>query len=107
MKALVYHGPKKVSVDNVPDAKIEKPTDVVIKLTTANICGSDLHMYEGRTDVEKGKILGHENLGEVVEVGKAVDSVKQGNKVVLPFNIGCGFCANCERGGGVGQLVEK
>jgi glutathione-independent formaldehyde dehydrogenase len=98
MKALVYHGPKKVSVDNVPDAKIEKLTDVVVKLTTTNICGSDLHMYEGRTDVEKGKILGHENLGEVVEVGKAVDTVKKGDHVVLPFNIGCGFCANCERG---------
>jgi threonine dehydrogenase-like Zn-dependent dehydrogenase len=98
MKALVYHGPKKVSVDKVPDPKIEKYTDVIIKLTTTNICGSDLHMYEGRTDVEKGKILGHENLGEVVEVGKAVDTVKKGDKVVLPFNIGCGFCANCERG---------
>ena len=98
MKALVYHGPKKVSVDKVPDAKLEKLTDVVIELTTTNICGSDLHMYEGRTDVEKGKILGHENLGEVVEVGKAVDTVKKGDKVVLPFNIGCGFCANCERG---------
>ncbi len=98
MKALVYHGPKKVSVDTVPDAKIEKMTDVLIKLTTTNICGSDLHMYEGRTDVEKGKILGHENMGEVVEVGKAVDRIKVGDKVVLPFNIGCGFCANCERG---------
>ncbi len=98
MKALVYHGPKKVSVDTVPDAKLEKLTDVVIKLTTTNICGSDLHMYEGRTDVKKGKILGHENLGEVVEVGKAVDTVKKGDKVVLPFNIGCGFCQNCERG---------
>src|SRR6195952_5382226 len=98
MKALVYHGPKKISVDTVPDPKIEKLTDVIIKLTTTNICGSDLHMYEGRTDVEKGKILGHENLGEVVEVGKAVDTVKKGDKVVLPFNIGCGFCANCERG---------
>jgi glutathione-independent formaldehyde dehydrogenase len=98
MKALVYHGPKKVSIDTVPDAKIEKLTDVVIKLTTTNICGSDLHMYEGRTDVEKGKILGHENLGEVVEVGKAVDSIKKGDKVVMPFNIACGFCANCERG---------
>ena len=98
MKALVYHGPKKVSVDTVPDSKIEKLTDVVIKLTSTNICGSDLHMYEGRTDVAKGKILGHENLGEVVEVGKAVDTVKKGDKVVLPFNIGCGFCANCERG---------
>jgi glutathione-independent formaldehyde dehydrogenase len=98
MKALVYHGPKKVSVDTVPDAKLEKLTDVVIQLTTTNICGSDLHMYEGRTDVEKGKILGHENLGTVVEVGKAVDVVKKGDRVVLPFNIGCGFCANCERG---------
>ncbi len=98
MKALVYHGPKKVSIDNVPDAKIEKATDVVIRLTTTNICGSDLHMYEGRTNVEKGKVLGHENLGEVVEVGKAVDSIKKGDKVVLPFNIACGFCANCERG---------
>jgi glutathione-independent formaldehyde dehydrogenase len=98
MKALVYHGARKVSVDSVPDAKLEKLTDVVIQLTTTNICGSDLHMYEGRTDVEKGKILGHENLGTVVEVGKAVDVVKKGDKVVLPFNIGCGFCANCERG---------
>ena len=69
MKALVYHGPKKVSVDTVPDPKIEKLTDVLVKLTTTNICGSDLHMYEGRTDVKKGKILGHENLGEVVDVG--------------------------------------
>jgi glutathione-independent formaldehyde dehydrogenase len=98
MKALVYHGPNKVSVDTVDDPRIEKLTDVIVKLTTTNICGSDLHMYEGRTDVEKGKILGHENLGEVVEVGKAVDTVKKGDRVVLPFNIGCGFCANCERG---------
>ncbi len=98
MKALVYHGPKKVSIDNVPDAKIEKLTDVVIKLTTTNICGSDLHMYEGRTDMKPGRILGHENMGEVVEVGKAVDTVKKGDIVSIPFNIGCGFCANCERG---------
>ena len=98
MKALVYHGVKEVSVDKVPDAKIEKPTDVVVKITTTNICGSDLHMYEGRTNVEKGKVLGHENLGRVEEVGKAVDTVKVGDYVCLPFNIGCGFCANCERG---------
>lgn len=98
MKAVVYHGPRKLSVDKVPDAKIEKLTDVVVELTTTNICGSDLHMYEGRTDVEEGKILGHENLGVVVEVGKAVDTIKKGDKVVMPFNVGCGFCANCERG---------
>src|ERR1700749_2567196 len=98
MRALVYHGPRKVSVDNVPDATIERPTDALIRITTTNICGSDLHMYEGRTDVEKGKILGHENMGQVIEVGDGVDRVKVGDWVVLPFNIGCGFCKNCEQG---------
>jgi glutathione-independent formaldehyde dehydrogenase len=98
MKALVYNGPKNVSVDEVPDAKVERPTDVVVEVTTTNICGSDLHMYEGRTDVEKGKVLGHENLGRVLEIGKAVDSLTVGDYVCMPFNIGCGFCENCERG---------
>jgi glutathione-independent formaldehyde dehydrogenase len=98
MRALVYHGPKKVSVDEVPDARIERPTDALIRVTTTNICGSDLHMYEGRTDVEEGKVLGHENMGEVIEVGSGVDRVKVGDMVCLPFNIGCGFCKNCEAG---------
>ena len=98
MKALVYNGPCDVQVKEVPDAKIEKPTDVLVRITTTNICGSDLHMYEGRTSMESGRILGHENLGEVIEVGKAVDRVKVGDIVCLPFNIGCGFCENCERG---------
>jgi SpoVK/Ycf46/Vps4 family AAA+-type ATPase len=81
----------------MPDAKIEKQTDVLVRITTTNICGSDLHMYEGRTDMESGRILGHENLGEVIVIGKAVDRVKVGDMVCLPFNIGCGFCANCGR----------
>lgn len=98
MRAVVYHGPKNVSVDDVPDARIERPTDALIRITTTNICGSDLHMYEGRTDVEQGKIFGHENLGEVIEVGTSVDRVKVGDMVCLPFNIGCGFCKNCEGG---------
>jgi glutathione-independent formaldehyde dehydrogenase len=98
MKALVYNGARDVSIDEVPDAEIELPTDVVIKLTTTNICGSDLHMYEGRTDMEPGRILGHENLGEVVEVGNAVQRITEGDLVCLPFNIGCGYCKNCERG---------
>jgi glutathione-independent formaldehyde dehydrogenase len=98
MKALVYHGPRDVRVENVPDAAIEAPTDVLVRITSTNICGSDLHMYEGRTDVEQGKVLGHENLGEVIEVGPGVDRVKVGDRVCLPFNIGCGFCKNCERG---------
>lgn len=98
MKALVYNGPRSVSVQEVPDPKIEQLTDVLVRITTTNICGSDLHMYEGRTDVEKGKVLGHENLGEVIDVGDAVSNVKVGDRVCLPFNVSCGFCKNCERG---------
>lgn len=98
MKAVVYKGPRDVVVNNVPDAKIEKPTDVLVKITTTNICGSDLHMYEGRTSVEAGKILGHENLGVVIETGSVVERIKVGDRVCLPFNISCGYCENCERG---------
>ncbi|MEU4237060.1 glutathione-independent formaldehyde dehydrogenase [Actinoplanes sp. NPDC026619] len=98
MKAVVYEGPRKVTVKDIPDAKIERPTDVLVRVTTTNICGSDLHMYEGRTSFEKGRVFGHENLGEVIEVGTAVDKIKVGDPVVLPFNVSCGFCGNCERG---------
>ena len=98
MKALIYNGTRDVSVANVSDPKIERPTDVLVRITSTNICGSDLHMYEGRTDLEPGRILGHENLGQVTEVGDAVDRVKVGDWVCLPFNISCGHCKNCERG---------
>lgn len=98
MKALVYNGPRDVCVEEVPDAKIERPTDVLVKISSTNICGSDLHMYEGRTDMEEGKVLGHENLGQVAEAGNAVDRIKVGDWVCLPFNVSCGFCKNCERG---------
>ena len=98
MKAVVYDGPRNVTVKNVPDAKIEKPTDVLVRITSTNICGSDLHMYEGRTDFPKGGVFGHENFGQVTEVGNAVDRVKVGDWVAVPFNVGCGFCRNCERG---------
>ncbi|KAA8711332.1 glutathione-independent formaldehyde dehydrogenase [Pseudomonas cannabina] len=98
MKAIVYSGPRDVSVKNVPDAKIEKPTDALIRVTSTNICGSDLHMYEGRTSFETGRIFGHENMGQVIEVGAGVDRIKVGDWVCLPFNIGCGFCENCEKG---------
>lgn len=98
MKALVYQGPRDVQVLDMPDARIERPTDVLVRITSTNICGSDLHMYEGRTDMQPGRILGHENLGEVIEVGSAVDRIKVGDRVCLPFNVGCGFCENCEQG---------
>lgn len=98
MKALVYRGPRDIRVEEVPDPEIQEPTDVLVGVTSTNICGSDLHMYEGRTGVEQGKVLGHENLGEVIEVGKAVRLVKVGDRVCVPFNVSCGSCRNCERG---------
>jgi len=98
MKAVVYRGPREVSVENVPDPKIERPTDVIVKIRSTNICGSDLHMFEGRTDFEKGRVFGHENLGQVTEVGQAVERLKVGDWVCMPFNISCGHCRNCEKG---------
>lgn len=69
----------------------------LLRLTTAAICGSDLHMYEGRAPLEPGTIFGHENLGVIEEVGAAVKTIRRGDRVVLPFNIACGFCFNCAR----------
>ncbi|HEX7353965.1 MAG TPA: glutathione-independent formaldehyde dehydrogenase [Mycobacteriales bacterium] len=98
MKAVVYKEPNKVEVEEVDDPKIEDPTDVIVEITTTAICGSDLHMYEGRTDVEAGTVFGHENMGTVVEVGPGVASIEKGDRVSLPFNIACGFCKNCLAG---------
>src|SRR6202044_2362904 len=98
MRALVYRGPRDVSVEQVPDAVIEKPTDALVRITATNICGSDLHMYEGRTNVEQGKILGHENMGIVAEAGSAVENFKPGDRVSVPFNVACGTCTNCLHG---------
>jgi glutathione-independent formaldehyde dehydrogenase len=98
MKAVVYRGPRKVAVEDVPDPKIERPTDALVRIRSTNICGSDLHMYEGRTDFEKGRVFGHENLGEVIEVGNAVERLAPGDWVCMPFNISCGHCRNCESG---------
>jgi glutathione-independent formaldehyde dehydrogenase len=77
---------------------IEEPGDALVRITTTNICGSDLHMYEGRTSVEEGKILGHENMGIVEDVGAGVNRVKRGDRVSVPFNIACGTCRNCASG---------
>jgi glutathione-independent formaldehyde dehydrogenase len=98
MKAVVYKEPFKVGVEDVPNPKIEHPTDVIVRITSTAICGSDLHMYEGRTDAKPGIVFGHENLGTIEETGPGVTSLKKGDRVVMPFNIACGFCFNCERG---------
>ncbi|MDC3956976.1 glutathione-independent formaldehyde dehydrogenase [Polyangium jinanense] len=98
MRAVVYKGRLDVAVEEVPDARIEEPTDAIVQITSAAICGSDLHMYEGRTAAQPGTVLGHEPLGVVEEVGSAVERVKKGDRVVMPFNISCGTCFNCKRG---------
>jgi glutathione-independent formaldehyde dehydrogenase len=76
----------------VIDPQIEHPNDVIVRITSTAICGSDLHMYEGRTAAEPGIVFGHENMGIVQEVGDAVTSIRQGDRVVMPFNVACGFC---------------
>ncbi|MFD2416057.1 glutathione-independent formaldehyde dehydrogenase [Amycolatopsis pigmentata] len=98
MRALIYRGAREVTVEQVPDPLIEGPGDAIVRITTTNICGSDLHMYEGRTNVEDGKILGHENMGIVEEIGIGVDRIKVGDRVSVPFNIACGTCRNCVAG---------
>lgn len=97
MKAVVWKEAFDVRVEEVETPKIQEPTDAVLRLTTAAICGSDLHMYEGRAPMKAGQVFGHENLGVIEEVGPAVKTLKKGDRVVLPFNIGCGFCFNCAR----------
>jgi glutathione-independent formaldehyde dehydrogenase len=98
MRAVVYRQPFDVAVEEVPDPRIEHPDDVVVRVTSTGICGSDLHVYQGRTAAEPGAVFGHENLGIVEDVGSGVTSLEQGDRVVMPFNIACGFCRNCLAG---------
>jgi len=98
MKALVWHKPTDIRCEEVPDPKIEHPGDVIIKVTLCAICGSDLHLYNGyMPSLRKGDIIGHEFMGEVVEVGRGVSNLRPGDRVVVPFTISCGACAACER----------
>ncbi|MGW7404436.1 glutathione-independent formaldehyde dehydrogenase [Streptomyces sp. NPDC054833] len=98
MKAVVYEEPFHVAVRDVDDPRIQHPNDVLVRVTSTAICGSDLHMYEGRTAAEPGIVFGHENLGVVEEIGSGVVSLSQGDRVVMPFNVACGFCKNCLAG---------
>lgn len=98
MKAVCWHGARDVRVDTVPDPKILNPRDAIVKITSTAICGSDLHLYEGNIPtMESGDILGHEFMGEVVEVGKGVSNLQIGDRVVVPFTISCGSCFFCNR----------
>jgi glutathione-independent formaldehyde dehydrogenase len=98
MKAVVFHGPRNVSVDEVAEPRIEEPSDAIVRITTANICGSDLHPYEGRADLDEGMVLGHENMGVVEDVGPGVGRIQVGDRVSVPFNLACGTCRNCNAG---------
>ena len=99
MKALTWQGKRHVSVDEVPDPRIEKPTDIVIRITSTAVCGSDLHLYEVFGPfLTPGDILGHESMGVVEEVGAAVQNLRPGDRVVIPFVIACGECFMCVRG---------
>jgi threonine dehydrogenase-like Zn-dependent dehydrogenase len=98
MRALTWHGKRDVRVDTVPDPRIEQPTDAIVRITSTAICGSDLHLYELLGPfLREGDILGHEPMGIVQEVGAAVDQLRPGDRVVVPFNISCGHCWMCSR----------
>src|SRR3954464_2245917 len=99
MKALCWHGKKDIRCDNVPDPQIEHPRDAIVKVTSCAICGSDLHLFDGFVPgMMHGDILGHEFMGEVVEVGTENRKLKVGDRVVVPFTITCGECDQCRRG---------
>jgi threonine dehydrogenase-like Zn-dependent dehydrogenase len=99
MKAVTWHGKRDVRVDEVPDPRIEQPTDAIVRITSTAICGSDLHLYEVLGPfLEEGDILGHEPMGIVEEVGSEVGQISPGDRVVIPFNISCGHCWMCEQG---------
>jgi threonine dehydrogenase-like Zn-dependent dehydrogenase len=98
MKAICWHGTSDVRYDTVPDPKIADPGDVIVRITSTAICGSDLHLYDGfMPTMQAGDVLGHEPMGEVVEVGSGVTTLKIGDRIVVPFTISCGTCWFCQR----------
>src|SRR3954466_15164746 len=99
MKATCWMGPQKMQVREVPDPQILNKRDAIVRVTSTAICGSDLHLYNGFVpSMEKGDVLGHEFMGEVMEVGKGVSNLKVGDRVVVPFPIACGNCGACQAG---------
>lgn len=98
MRAVSYAGAHKMSVTNHPKPELKTPSDAILRVTTSGICGSDIHMYDGRTPLKEGTVVGHEIMGVIDEAGEAVVRIKKGDWVVLPFNTACGYCLHCRRG---------
>jgi threonine dehydrogenase-like Zn-dependent dehydrogenase len=99
MKAVVFHGIGDIKLDDVPEPKIQEPTDAVVRLTSSPICGTDLHMIRGTmAGMKEGTILGHEGVGIVEEVGPQVRNLNPGDRVVIGSTVGCGYCSYCRAG---------
>ncbi|MGI9104070.1 MAG: zinc-dependent alcohol dehydrogenase [Terriglobales bacterium] len=99
MKAVVFHGIGDIRLDNVPEPKLKDPTDAIVRLTASAICGTDLHLIRGTlTGMKTGRILGHEGVGVVEEVGKGVRNLNKGDRVVIPSTVACGYCSYCRDG---------
>src|SRR5438309_10133731 len=99
MKAVVFHGIGDIRLDTVSEPRIQKPTDAIVRITASAICGTDLHMIRGTvTGMKPGTILGHEAVGVVEELGKGVRNLREGDRVVVPSTVGCGYCSYCRAG---------
>ena len=108
MRALVWHGTADNRCDSVPDPEIEDGRDAIIKVTTCAICGSDLHLYDHfMPGMKSGDIMGHETMGEVVEIGKDNKRLKIGDRIVVPFTIICGECEQCQPGQFLGLRADQ
>jgi glutathione-independent formaldehyde dehydrogenase len=107
MEAIVFQRVREVSVATVADPELEAPTDALLRVTSSAICGTDLHIYEGRMGEPTGMVIGHEPIGVVAEVGPAVVSVKPGDRVTVPTHICCGFCASCVSGRSAECLINN
>jgi threonine dehydrogenase-like Zn-dependent dehydrogenase len=99
MKAVVWHAVGDIRLEDVPEPKIQAPTDAIVKITTSAMCGTDLHLIRGTMPgMREGTIIGHEGVGEVVETGTAVRNFSPGDRVVIPSTISCGYCSYCRAG---------
>ena len=99
MKAVVFHGVGDIRVDDVSEPKLKEPTDAIVRLTASAICGTDLHMVRGTLPgMKPGRIVGHEGVGVVEEIGKEVRNLKKGDRVVVGSTIACGYCSYCRAG---------